>query len=146
MSLLRKMISSILSGGLERTIEGVIDAMPTSPCVTAEAALGQVAGQEEKNRMEPRRYFVNREPVQGPPTFQSFTAERALANGANHADEDDHEHGNPKQRRYFAKTGVYVDNEDELLRGRNASNGSEEVIPDKRPMDLKTLFPRLSLR
>jgi hypothetical protein len=32
------------------------------------------------------------------------------------------------------------------LAARNGSNGSEELIFDRRPVDLRTLFPKLSLR
>ena len=59
----------------------------------------------------------------------------------------DAEDENPtKQRRYFAKTGKWIDNEEEELAARNGSNGSEELIFDRRPVDLRTLFPKLSLR
>jgi hypothetical protein len=50
-----------------------------------------------------------------------------------------------KQRRYFVKTGTYVDHEEEAARAR-AANSSDEETPDRRPVDLKTLFPKLSLR
>ena len=56
-------------------------------------------------------------------------------------EEDD----NPtKQRRYYVKTGRYVDYEEEVLASRSAS--AQEVIFDKIPTDLKSLFPKLSLR
>ena len=55
-------------------------------------------------------------------------------------EEDD----NPtKQRRYYVKTGRYVDYE-EVLVSRSVS--AQEVIFDKTPTDLKSLFPKLSLR
>jgi hypothetical protein len=57
----------------------------------------------------------------------------------------DAEDENPtKQRRYFVKERVFVDHEDEkpITCAREAVKG----IPDKRPVDLKTLFPKLSLR
>jgi hypothetical protein len=140
MSWLRKIVSTVCSSRVEQVVEGVVDAMPTSQCLTAEPALANGIGQEKKNPMEPRRYFVKPELVGATPTPQSFTAEPAVANGA------DHEDGNPtKQRRYFAKTGKWVDNEEELA-ARNGANGSEEVIFDRRPIDLRTLFPKLSLR
>ena|SRR5215469_11123647 len=47
-----------------------------------------------------------------------------------------------KQRRYFVKKGLYVDNEEE----QEKANQPSEEIPDQRPVDLKTLFPKLSLR
>lgn len=49
-----------------------------------------------------------------------------------------------KQRRYYVKTGRYVDYEQEILASRSAS--AQEVIFDKTPTDLKSLFPKLSLR
>jgi hypothetical protein len=55
----------------------------------------------------------------------------------------DAEDGNPtKQRRYFVKEGVFVDQEDE----KPITRAGETVIADRRPVDLKTLFPKLSLR
>ena len=138
MSWLRKIVSTVCSSRIEQAVQGVVDAMPTSQCLTAEPALANEVGQEKKNPMEPRRYFVKPELVGATPP-QSFTAEPAVANGA----EDE----NPtKQRRYFAKTGKWIDNEEEELAARNGSNGSEEVIFDRRPVDLRTLFPKLSLR
>jgi hypothetical protein len=61
---------------------------------------------------------------------------------AGEREEDD----NPtKQRRYYVKTGRYVDHEEEVLASRSAS--AQEVIRfDKTPTDLKSLFPKLSLR
>ena len=50
-----------------------------------------------------------------------------------------------KQRRYYVKTGRYVDHEEEVLASRSES--AQEVITfDKTPTDLKSLFPKLSLR
>jgi hypothetical protein len=73
------------------------------------------------------------------PVSQCFTAEPALANGVSQEDE------NPtKQRRYFVKTGKWVDHEHEELASR--SSAGDEVILDRPPVDLKTLFPKLSLR
>jgi|HubBroStandDraft_4_1064222.scaffolds.fasta_scaffold500766_1 hypothetical protein len=72
-----------------------------------------------------------------------LTAEVALINRpAGELEEDD----NPtKQRRYYVKTGRYVDHEEEVLASRSAS--AQEVITfDKTPTDLKSLFPKLSLR
>ena len=57
-------------------------------------------------------------------------------------EEDDH---STKQRRYYVKTGRYVDHEEELLESRSAS-AQEVIIFDKTPTDLKSLFPKLSLR
>jgi hypothetical protein len=49
-----------------------------------------------------------------------------------------------KQRRYFVKEGVFVDQEDE----KPSTRGGEAVkgISDRLPFDLKTLFSKLSLR
>jgi hypothetical protein len=47
-----------------------------------------------------------------------------------------------KQRRYYVKTGLYVDHEEELLVPASA----QAVIFDKTPTELQSLFARLSLR
>ena len=55
------------------------------------------------------------------------------------------EEENPtKQRRYYVKTGRYVDFEEEVSAAETAS--PEAVIFDRPPTDLKSLFPKLSLR
>jgi hypothetical protein len=76
------------------------------------------------------------------PTDNSFTAETTLvAHPVVESEEDD----NPwRQRRYFVKTGRYVDYEEEASASQSAS--AEAVIFDRPPADLKSLFPRLSLR
>ena len=57
----------------------------------------------------------------------------------------DAEDENPtKQRRYFVKEGVFVDHEEE--KPIRCAGEAVKGIPDKRPVDLKTLFPKLSLR
>ena len=57
----------------------------------------------------------------------------------------DAEDENPtKQRRYFVKEGVFVDHEEE--KPITCAGEAVKGIPDKRPVDLKTLFPKLSLR
>jgi hypothetical protein len=57
------------------------------------------------------------------------------------SEEDD----NPtKQRRYYVKTGRYVDHEEDVLASESA--GAQAVVFDKIPTDLKSLFPKLSLR
>ena len=50
----------------------------------------------------------------------------------------------PRQRRYCVKTGSYVDNEEET--STRAANAQAVVRFDKTPADLKSLFPKLSLR
>ena len=75
------------------------------------------------------------------PAAHSMAAESA-APVAPATDEDEE---NPtRQRRYFVKTGRYVDNEAEMAAAK-ATEAVEE-IPDRLPTDLKTLFPKLSLR
>jgi hypothetical protein len=55
------------------------------------------------------------------------------------------EEENPSgQRRYFVKRGLFYDPADKVAQSRSA--GAVEEIPDKRPLDLKMLFPKLSLR
>jgi hypothetical protein len=72
-----------------------------------------------------------------------LTAEVALIDRpAGELEEDD----NPtKQRRYYVKTGRYVDHEEEVLASRSAS-AQEVIIFDKTPTDLNPLFPKLALR
>lgn len=53
------------------------------------------------------------------------------------------ENSNPTgPRRYFVKRGVFVDHENEAP----ATAGAEEEIPDQPPVDLRSIFPKLSLR
>lgn len=75
-------------------------------------------------------------------TENCLTAETAvLDDPAAEPEEDD----NPtRQRRYYVKTGRYVDNEEEVAASRCAT--AEAVIFDRPPSDLKSLFPKLSLR
>jgi hypothetical protein len=80
------------------------------------------------------------------PTAQCVTAEAAPASVLASEPVADTEDENPiKQRRYFVKKGLYVDNEEERAAARLAESSAEE-IPDRHPVDLKTLFPKLSLR
>jgi hypothetical protein len=71
----------------------------------------------------------------------------AATEGPAAEDQDIAEHDdNPtRQRRYFVKTGTYIDNEEELTAARKANN-SAELIADRAPVHLKTVFPKLSLR
>ena len=50
----------------------------------------------------------------------------------------------PRQRRYYVKTGSYVDYEEEV--STRAATAQMVVRFDKTPADLKSLFPKLSLR
>jgi hypothetical protein len=84
--------------------------------------------------------------LNGMPTAQCITAEPVAAAASEPAAYAQDE--NPiKQRRYFVKQGLLVDHadhEDELAAGR-AVESADEVV-DKRAIDLKTLFPKISLR
>ena len=50
----------------------------------------------------------------------------------------------PRQRRYYVKTGSYVDYEEEV--STRAASAQMVVRFDKASADLKSLFPKLSLR
>ena len=77
------------------------------------------------------------------PVMNCLTAEAALVDRPEY--EPKTEGNSTKQRRYYVKTGRYVDHEEEVLASRSAS--AQEVIRfDKTPTDLKSLFPKLSLR
>jgi hypothetical protein len=82
---------------------------------------------------------VVEEVVDAIPTAQCATAEPALASEPD--GEDENASG---QRRYFVKRGLFFDPADQVAKSQSAK--SSEEIPDKRPIDLKTLFPKLSLR
>jgi hypothetical protein len=59
----------------------------------------------------------------------------------------DAEDENPtKQRRYFVKQGLFVDHENENEKPITCTGAAVKGIPDRRTVDLKTLFPKLSLR
>jgi len=76
------------------------------------------------------------------PAANCVTAEVALINRpAGELEEDD----NPtKQRRYYVKTGRYVDHEEVVA--SPSESAQEVIIFDKTATDLKSLFPKLSLR
>ena len=138
MSWLKKIVSKISMQSAEQAAEEVLNAMPTAQCLTAEPASNS-AGEENKNTAGPRRYFIKADILRGAIVPPILTAEPALADGD--AEEDD---SSTHQRRYFVKNGKWVDNEEE--RAAAAAGDTEEIIIDKRPVDLKTLFPKLSLR
>jgi len=75
------------------------------------------------------------------PTVQCATA---VAEAPSNSDDEAADEGT-KQRRYFVKKGLFVDNEEERAAAHKVQAASEEV-PDKRPVALKELFPKLSLR
>jgi len=77
------------------------------------------------------------------PTAQCLTAEPEPVPASAPAAEAEDDNPN-KQRRYFVKKGLYVDNEEEQAAARAVE--STEEIADRQPVDLKTLFPKLSLR
>ena len=78
------------------------------------------------------------------PSFQCAVAVNEEPESEDNADADSNENSS-RQRRYFVKTGTYVDNEEERAAARKADSSAEE-IRDRQPVDLKTLFPKLSLR
>jgi hypothetical protein len=137
MSWLKKIASKLSMQSAEQAAEEVLDGMPTAPCLTVEPA--SAAGEENKNTAGPRRYFIKADILRGAIVPVSVTAEAALADGVAKEDEN-----STHQRRYFVKNGQWVDNEEE--RARAGAVDSQEEIIDKRPVDLKTLFPKLSLR
>src|SRR5579884_4030356 len=76
------------------------------------------------------------------PSFQCAVAVNEEPESEDNADADSNENSNDnsaKQRRYFVKTGTYVDNEEERAAARKAATPAEE-IRDRQPVDLKTLF------
>jgi len=77
------------------------------------------------------------------PTAQCLTAEPEPVPASEPAAEAEDE--DPiKQRRYFVKKGLYVDNAEERAAARAVESTGE--VADKPPVDLKSLFPKLSLR
>jgi hypothetical protein len=79
------------------------------------------------------------------PTATCLTAEPDAAAAVSDSAQEDE---SPiKQRRYFVKKGLYVDNEEERAAAKAAKAAAvADEIPDKQPVDLKSLFPKLSLR
>jgi hypothetical protein len=136
MSWLKKIVSKISMQSAEQAAEEVLNAMPTAQCLAVEPA--STAGEENKNTAGPRRYFIKADILRGAIVPPGVTAEAALADGD--AEEDEN---STHQRRYFVKSAKWVDNEEE--RAATAAGDTEEIIIDKRPVDLKTLFPKLSL-
>jgi len=85
---------------------------------------------------------VAEEVLNAMPTAQCLTAQPVVAANEPTADAED---DNPtKQRRYFVKKGLFVDHEEEMAAARVVESAKE--IIDKHPVDLKTMFPKLSLR
>jgi hypothetical protein len=75
------------------------------------------------------------------PTAQCITAEPVAAATSEPA-ADGQDESPIKQRRYFVKQGLFVDHEETA--GRVVESADEAV--DKRPIDLKALFSKISLR
>jgi hypothetical protein len=139
MSWLKNIVSKISMQGAEQAAEEVLNAMPTAQCLTVEPASANPAGEENKTTAGPRRYFIKADILSGAIVPPSVTAEAALADGVAKEDEN-----STHQRRYFVKNGQWVDNDEE--RARAGAVDSQEEIIDRHPVDLKTLFPKLSLR
>jgi hypothetical protein len=138
MSWLKKIASKISMQGAQQAAEE-LNVVPTVQCLMADPASANPAGQENENPAGPRRYFIKADILRGAIVPPSATAEPALAVGVAQEDES-----STQQRRYFVKNGKWVDNEEERARA-GAVETTEEII-DKRPVDLRTLFPKLSLR
>jgi hypothetical protein len=136
MSWLKKIVSKISMQGAEQVAADVLDAIPTAQCLAVEPA--SAAGEENKNTAGPRRYFIKADILSGAIVPPSLSAEPDLAVGD--AEEDEN---STHQRRYFVKSAKWVDNEEERVAA--ATGDTHEIIIDKRPVDLKTLFPKLSL-
>jgi hypothetical protein len=99
--------------------------------------LTKIVSKIGKQNLEPSVEEV----IDAMPTARCMTAEPT----APPAGVTDQEEENPtKQRRYFVKTGVYVDSEAEVA--ATNSTADTEAIPARQVSDLKTLFPKLSLR
>jgi hypothetical protein len=139
MSWLKKIASKISMQGAQQAAEELMNAVPTVQCLTVHPASANPADQENENPAGPRRYFIKADILRGAIVPPSATAESALAVGVAQEDEN-----STQQRRYFVKNGKWVDNEEERARA-GAVETTEEII-DKRPVDLRTLFPKLSLR
>ena len=75
------------------------------------------------------------------PTTQCLAAEPGSAL-TGEPDADAAEERSIKQRRYFVKKGLYVENEEERAAAKKVE--SEEEIINRRPVNL--VFPKLSLR
>ena len=136
MSWLKKIVSKISMQGAEQVAADVLDAIPTAQCLAVEPASAAV--EENKNTAGPRRYFIKADILSGAIVPPSLTAEPDLAVGD--AEEDEN---STHQRRYFVKSAKWVDNEEERVAA--AAGDTHGIIIDKRPVDLKTLFPKLSL-
>jgi hypothetical protein len=130
MSWLKKIASKITMHSAEQAVEDVMNAVPTVQCLTAEPAPAIPAAQQTE-KPGPRRYFIKADILSGAIAPPSAKAEPVSENSTH-------------QRRYFSKNGQWIDNEEE--RANAGKVDTQEIIIDKRPVDLKTLFPRLSLR
>ena len=85
------------------------------------------------------------EAVDAMPTTQCLTAAPEPVVPANDPAAEAEDENPIKQRRYFVKKGLYVDNEEERAAAARAVESKDEIA-DRPPVDLKTLFPKLSLR
>ena len=89
--------------------------------------------------------IVAAEALQAVPKAGCLTSEVATAPVAALACASAEADDESKQRRYYVKKGLYVDNAEERAAAALAETASEETL-DQQPVDLKTLFPKLSLR
>lgn len=138
MSWLKNIASKISMHGAEQVAEEVSDSMSPEQCLTVGAAPTNPDGQQNE-KPGPRRYFIKADILSGAIVPPSATAEPASSvNAAQDGENSTH------QRRYLSKIGQWIDNEEE--RANAGKVDTQEVIIDKRPVDLKTLFPKLSLR
>jgi hypothetical protein len=90
--------------------------------------------------------IVAGEALQAVPKAGCLTAEAAPATAAGLASASAEAEDEGKQRRYYVKKGLYVDNAEERAAAARAVETASEETPDRQPVDLKTLFPKLSLR
>jgi len=80
------------------------------------------------------------------PTVQCATiASSPVAEGPSDSDGEEGDEDS-KQRRYFVKKGLFVENQEEREAAHKVAKVASEEILDKRPVGLKELFPKLSLR
>jgi hypothetical protein len=138
MSWLKKIASKISMHSAEQAVEDVMNAVPTVQCLTAEPAPA-IPDAQQSEKPGPRRYFIKADILSGAIAPPSGKAEPASPVKAVQEDES-----STHQRRYFSKNGQWIDNEEERANGGKVD--TQEIIIDKRPVDLKTLFPKLSLR
>lgn len=90
--------------------------------------------------------IVAAEALQAVPKAGCLTPEAAPTSAAALASESAEKEDEGVQRRYYVKKGLYVDNAEERAAAARAGETASAETPDRQPVDLKTLFPKLSLR